>query len=426
MFKFQFERIDAFIGKHGSHVSTLDKYMSLENWIEIFNKLNKSVDKYVSKPDQQLQAEKIVLRQMQLELHISYQKTNQSLASVINHIEDDLFPFYFDIHVKGISRIDDYFKALKTDIPQSTKTSGASSSAMASGIVTGGRAGAAVEEYVPTPRTVPATRSRSSPIYTPARLLAVPEVLHQYTPEKLSKDSPDEFNGNAYRPSPIVPLSRTPSDLFPTSDSEKSTASAAWTSPRSRRRIDKRRGAPDEEVLFETYTGSDGSPQSKRSKILSLAHSTRSNISQDLFGELSDDGSKLKDGNGDKEKAAAERNQFVTKRPTLQRTVKNVDAGNQKKNDGEQKTPSVKGWLTKRDASERSTRRPKKDETKGKGERSSRKNSKTNSKKTDEERTEKEKRDASLERYNARMATLDALQEELNEMNKPVVVDRIM
>lgn len=208
--QFQFESHD--IKVNGSQVDgfSLDKYLGLDVWAQIYTKLDVAVDKYRNNIEIRLKDETIQMRRAQLELVLSW-KNIQPFHREVVRIERkncDFCHFVMVIKIGMISLQDKYRKQLsqeksldKHKDSQKSKSALCESDGSSAIRTSNGSSSNDVEEYVPAARSNVVSNSVN---YTPATLTKIIEkatVTEEYTP--ITQSIEDDKGMVTYTPTKI-------------------------------------------------------------------------------------------------------------------------------------------------------------------------------------------------------------------------------
>lgn len=430
--------------------------MTLENWSDVFHKLSRPIESYMQCLEKPLASEKISLRRSQLELRVSWHKTDSAYTAFFENADDrNWCPYFIKVEIKAVSKISEYRKVRdnessankpsnRTDhkdadvhLNDSTDSIESKNSEVENLLQN------QVEEYVPTAMQTDDSPAKTTyPKYTPTPVLmssATENTDDEYTPS-ISGSKTDAFDKNSYQPSPIVPhaLSAEKDSILPENSSSCSTD---MVTKRKRSAMTTKTNDKRDEHEFKTpektsETNDNHKTETPRSKVCKNGDKIllKNRQSEDLFGE-SDSENRPKQN---VHKAPLENNEWSSaKRPTLSRKVKEgltyhddevSHTHNSKPENNQLKIPkthansgkrfkSSNQWLSKESLKEKSKEKEK--ETKDK---------KTNRLKlsdkkvaiTNEEITEYNKS------HERNMEQLRNIQARLEEANKPILVKKIM
>lgn len=151
LFQFQFESHKTISNEN--EVNSLDKYLSIDIWLQIYEKFRKPLETYIAHPDNPPKDETIVMKRAQLELRLTWKKTRSFHTEIIRQEKKnvDNWPSFLSIKVRMISALDTYKKML------SKRTSGESLASLdlsaEANHLKADPLTDNVEEYVPSSRT---------------------------------------------------------------------------------------------------------------------------------------------------------------------------------------------------------------------------------------------------------------------------------
>lgn len=215
--QFQFDTHNIKI--NGTHIDglSLDKFIGLDTWEQIYLKLKEPFERYGSTIDTRLKDETISMRRAQLELRVSW-RSKQAFHREIVGLEmknADICPYVMVVKIGMVSMLDKYKKQHSQDIatitsektvtkPKSAvRSSDESNGARTSNSSSSNDIDADIEEYVPagnvpnslkyTPSTVSISNERSDE-YSPSTQSA--DDIVTYTPTKIGdiKSHKDQNN----------------------------------------------------------------------------------------------------------------------------------------------------------------------------------------------------------------------------------------
>ncbi|XP_031620826.1 uncharacterized protein CG4951-like [Contarinia nasturtii] len=111
--QFQFDSYDV----KGGDVHSLDKYIGLDLWSQIYTKLNTPLEKYKSNIEAKLKAETISMHRAQLELKLTWRNKQPFHREVLNQEKKncDLCPFVLIVSISPVSLVNKYKKQLSQD-----------------------------------------------------------------------------------------------------------------------------------------------------------------------------------------------------------------------------------------------------------------------------------------------------------------------
>lgn len=225
---------------NGSQVEgcSLDKYLSVDVWSQIYIKLESQLEKYQSNIKTKLEDTVIPLRRAQLELNVSWENKTPLFEQIADQEAKhcDLCPYVLMVKVSMVSQLTQFKKQhsqeIKTERPASIKTStkvSTKSSAKTSTksstksdtnelseVATSSSASTnrVVEEYVPEA----ITNFENIPDYTPSALTnniecKIDSKSDEYDPSNLSNPIDDESETIVYTPKKIDPNRNVKTDL---------------------------------------------------------------------------------------------------------------------------------------------------------------------------------------------------------------------
>ncbi|XP_055322355.1 uncharacterized protein LOC129578193 [Sitodiplosis mosellana] len=203
--QFQFDTHD--IKSNGRQVDgiSLDKYVGLDVWTQIYAKLEEPLERYRSGIDTRLKEEIITMRRAQLELKVSWRSKQPYHREIVNLElkKADLCPYVMVVKIVMVSALDKYKKQhsqekLTTEKPATKSKSTVRSSDESNGERKSNDSSSAVdvEEYVPagsvansfkyTPSTVSSSNEKSdkSNEYSPTH--GADDIV-TYTPTKIGE-----------------------------------------------------------------------------------------------------------------------------------------------------------------------------------------------------------------------------------------------
>lgn len=173
---------------------SLDKYMSLDIWSRLYEKITKSIDRYVSNEKNKPASETIGMHRAQLDLHISWRKMNAEHSVVVDTMPDTIYTYFMVVDVRAVSKINEFIKKSSKSVSasngrvdsfedenstQSTSTSTSNGKAIKNGEATTSKR--SHEEYVPA--ATKASPKSSKLKYTPSKSTEMD--ADEYTPIKL-------------------------------------------------------------------------------------------------------------------------------------------------------------------------------------------------------------------------------------------------
>lgn len=203
--QFQFDTHNIKVNGTQASGLSLDKYIGLDVWSQIYTKLEEPLQRYKNSIDTRLKDETIPMRRAQLELRVSW-RSKQAFHREIVKLEStkrDLCPYSMVVKIGMVSVLDKYKKQhsqdkmaiekphLKSSVRDSDESNGQRTS-------NGSSSGADVEEYVPsgnvsnsqlkyTPSSVSSSNEKSvkSEEYSPNLFGSADDIT--YTPTKIDE-----------------------------------------------------------------------------------------------------------------------------------------------------------------------------------------------------------------------------------------------
>lgn len=190
---------------------SLDKYLTLDVWSQIYAKLGDPLDRYKSDTTVRLKDETIQMQRAQLDLRLSWRSKKQfhtDIASQEERKDCVLCPFVLVVKIDMVSALDKYKKEhsqkKKTEKPL-TKSTTATESNGSVERPTNGSSLHRVEEYVPASRS----NISESLKYTPSTLSPKIAITSNHTTEEytpltlLTQTADDESDVITYTPTKI-------------------------------------------------------------------------------------------------------------------------------------------------------------------------------------------------------------------------------
>lgn len=221
LIQFQFETHNVKGNRNDFTCCSLDKYLSLDVWSQIYTKLEAPFERYKNNVNHHPKSETIQLRRAQLDLRVSWPKCETYHTDVIDHMVKDMdkekengcdvCPYVMLINVSMVSVLDKY-KKLHSNTKK-TDTTTAKSDKRSSDDSNETRQSASsstndTEEYVPAART----NVSSGLKYTPSTLVGSTSTEQltsdEYTPTK-RETIEDEHGSVSYTPTKIVQSDKT-------------------------------------------------------------------------------------------------------------------------------------------------------------------------------------------------------------------------
>lgn len=251
--------------------------MSLNDWLDVYNRLRRRIDKYVLSPEHPPEIENVLLRTAQLELYVSFKETSQHLLAVIGLTDNEAtYPYAMCVHVKAVSKVADYI-GLQAAAKQSYASPSKASTSCNANIAKNEAVNAdADEEYVPGGLANITTLLTA---YIPTATTSQSSVIDQnleYIPQSVNA----EYDPSAYRPS-----GKGKSQKYDMLSIEEDSQSSA-TSSKSTLSRKLSQQSPLKQASISNSDRDDllRTPQSKRSKPNNIAYlPAKTNGTQYLF-----------------------------------------------------------------------------------------------------------------------------------------------
>lgn len=109
MIKFKFDSYkDA--KDHRMYCHSLDKYMSLDVWKNLYEKISRPIDRYVRNESSAPSKETIPMRRSQLDLSVSWQKCDSHHLSLLELAPERVYTYSMEVTVRGVSRVNEFVK----------------------------------------------------------------------------------------------------------------------------------------------------------------------------------------------------------------------------------------------------------------------------------------------------------------------------
>lgn len=89
---------------------SLDKYMSLDVWKNLYEKISRPIDRYVRNESNVPSKETIPMRRSQLDLNISWQKCVSHHLSLLGLEAERVYTYSMEVTVRGVSRVNEFVK----------------------------------------------------------------------------------------------------------------------------------------------------------------------------------------------------------------------------------------------------------------------------------------------------------------------------
>lgn len=111
--KFKFDSYnDAW--EHRMYCHSLDKYMSLDVWKNLYEKISKPIDCYVTNESNVPSKESIPMRRSQLNLDISWQKCDAHHLSLLGLETEKVYSYLMEVKVRAVSKVNEFEKSRST------------------------------------------------------------------------------------------------------------------------------------------------------------------------------------------------------------------------------------------------------------------------------------------------------------------------
>lgn len=188
-----FESHNVKIGRNGNvRGYSLDKYLSLDVWSQIYTKLNDTIERAAHKSLEDLQIDVILMRRAQLELKISYKSTEPFYTDIVRQECDysSIHPHVMLVNVGTFSDVRGYKKAHPLKNHQANAR-------------TEPKNPSKDDEYIPTPTNGQTIDGTEIPVYTPSKVKSERHDEHtlndEYMPSGANKNdeisySPQKIN----------------------------------------------------------------------------------------------------------------------------------------------------------------------------------------------------------------------------------------
>lgn len=119
--KFKFES-NADAMDHRMVCYSLDKYLTLDAWSNIFEKLSKPIDRYVQNEAKMPARESLKMRRAQLDLSISWQQCDSLHLSMLGLEPERVYTYLMVVKVRAVSKVNEYLKANSTSTEHNDST----------------------------------------------------------------------------------------------------------------------------------------------------------------------------------------------------------------------------------------------------------------------------------------------------------------
>lgn len=93
---------------------SLDKYLSLDAWSSMFEKLSKPIERYVQNETQMPAKETLKMRRAQLDLSISWQQCDSLHLSMLGLEPERVYGYLMVVKVRPVSKVNEYLKTNST------------------------------------------------------------------------------------------------------------------------------------------------------------------------------------------------------------------------------------------------------------------------------------------------------------------------
>lgn len=282
-------------GDDGFVCNTLDKYLSLDVWMRLYEKLGKTIERYVKHETKVPSKETISMHRAQMELHISWKKIDAMHSGLCELPSDNIYPYFMVVDVRAVSRVSEFLKKCskskalvngQVDSMENDKSlhSTTSNRSGINDVVNGVKINATTskqpheEEYVPEASTPLPKQTNLS--YTPSKNVEASEMeIDEYTPTKMivvnanaSVTERDGIgNGEYYYPSTI-----NNNNYNDHTDTKPYSSRGQIKSPR-----------PNKIRATMTKTATSESTAHKRQQTTDAVPSDKAHLNQQLFGDSS-------------------------------------------------------------------------------------------------------------------------------------------
>lgn len=96
--------------EHRMQCHSLDKYMSLDVWKNLYEKISKPIDRYVRNEWNVPSKETIPMRRSQLDLNVSWQKCDSHHLSLLGLESERVYTYLMEVKVRGVSKVNEFVK----------------------------------------------------------------------------------------------------------------------------------------------------------------------------------------------------------------------------------------------------------------------------------------------------------------------------
>lgn len=279
---------------------SLDKYLTLDAWSQIYIKLEHSIERASRKSIDELKEETFFIRRAQLELSISYKKSQLFHADIIKEegIACDMYDLIMVIKIEMKSDLSSYKNLKKTHSSKSLKSDDKTSAKTSANDIENGvkkftshssneelkgekNSEEDHDEYIPSART----HIDSNVSYTPSKLSQCHAKTEEYAPAAVS----DVTNAVLYSPMKIDGGPSPPGKVAAPVTSD--TAKKPFTIPKKvSKETTKYLDNISPLLTTDTNNGTDFNKNDYVDKTKPLkTQCSKLNISTDLFGEDDDD-----------------------------------------------------------------------------------------------------------------------------------------
>lgn len=101
---------------------SVDKYMSLDAWTNLYEKITKPIDRYVKNETEMPPKETITMRRAQYDLNISWQKCDSMHLSMLGLESDEVYTYLMVIKVRTVSKVKEYLKIRSISCERNSST----------------------------------------------------------------------------------------------------------------------------------------------------------------------------------------------------------------------------------------------------------------------------------------------------------------
>ena len=426
------------MGKNADHPCTMDKYMSLEDWISVFRKLDRSIERYMKSTNVPLPSERLLIRRIQLELNVEWvpRDPGYRLIPDLDLDEELIYPYVLKVSLKNVSRINEFQPEQQPTVKLPIPTP-ACQKAIAQEQVTppakkdgNPKYNIDHEEYIP----MSSNSDSTTLVYTPTPVLKSASTFSpiekdgEYLPKIRRLNAEDE---DEYRPAFVGRSSQNDKLMYNPSPTPQVTPPPAQPSPaKSSPTIDEKSsrnpiGKFSKRIHDSDRDGaSDGcGTKVKRSKIVKIT-SPKANVSQDLFGDSDQEFKQASDPEGKTEDCAMEGRREKLQRKAKETVVAMESSDEKSSSRMARKTPKApKNTVSSSSRAETSLVKWLKTDDTMTNDRSKKSRKRIES---DFPHISSQEMAEHQLRHEQKMSALDSLQKRLDEINKPVEIERIM